>query len=122
MSIFIKGRLCLKTAGRDAGLKCVVVEAIDNMYVLVDGQTRRKKVNIKHLEPFAQVIEIPSKASHEDILKILQKEGISATEKKSRKETKRTRKTKKTKKVSSASAAAKKEKPAKKESKKEEKA
>ena len=49
--MFEIGRLCVKIAGRDAGLKCLVVEVIDDNYVLIDGQTRRRKCNIKHLEP-----------------------------------------------------------------------
>lgn len=35
------GRVCIKIAGRDAGMKCVVVEQLDNNFVLIDGQTRR---------------------------------------------------------------------------------
>ena len=46
MSIFEVGRICVKLAGRDAGSKCVIVEELDNHYVLVDGDVRRKKVNI----------------------------------------------------------------------------
>lgn len=37
------GRVCVKTAGRDATKLCVVVEEIDETFVLVDGNTRRKK-------------------------------------------------------------------------------
>ena len=54
MSIFEVGRLCVKLAGRDSGKKCVVVEKVDQQYVLVDGATRRKKVNIRHFEPLDQ--------------------------------------------------------------------
>ena len=58
MSIYEIGRVCVKIAGRDAGRKCVVVEAVDDKFVTVDGNVRRKKVNIKHLEPLADVLEI----------------------------------------------------------------
>lgn len=58
MSIFDTGRLCMKIAGRDAGRTCVVVEPIDNTFVLVDGDVRRKKVNVKHLEPLPEMISI----------------------------------------------------------------
>jgi len=67
MSIYEVGRLCVKLAGRDAGKKCVILEQFDNTYVLVDGATRRKKVNVKHLEPLAEVIKIKNNASHEDV-------------------------------------------------------
>lgn len=61
------GRLCVKIAGRDAGKKCVVVDLLDKNFVLVDGQTRRKKCNILHLEPLAQTLDIKKGASHEDV-------------------------------------------------------
>ena len=37
------GRVCVKIAGRDAGKKAVVVEKIDSNFVLIDGQTRRRR-------------------------------------------------------------------------------
>ncbi|MBL7055183.1 50S ribosomal protein L14e [Candidatus Woesearchaeota archaeon] len=61
------GRLAIKTAGRDAGCKCVVVEILDNNYVLIDGGTRRRKCNIIHLEPLNEVIKIKKGASHEEV-------------------------------------------------------
>lgn len=67
MTLFEVGRLCLKIAGRDAGRKAVVVEVIDRTFVLVDGEVRRKKVNIKHLEPWAQILKLPSGASPEKV-------------------------------------------------------
>ena len=87
MSLFSVGRLCLKIAGRDANRKCVVVEVIDANYVLIDGDVRRKKVNIKHLEPLAQIIEIKKGASHDEISEEFRKLGLAVWEKK-RKETK----------------------------------
>ena len=76
MSIYEVGRLCVKLAGRDAGKKCVILEQFDNTYVLVDGATRRKKVNIKHLEPLAEVIKIKNNASHEDVKAAFTKLGV----------------------------------------------
>ena len=43
------GRLCVKIAGRDAGKKCVVVDVVNDNTVLIDGETRRRNCNIKHL-------------------------------------------------------------------------
>ena len=80
------GRLCLKTAGRDAGKKCVVIDTIDKNHVLVDGETRRRKCNILHLEPIDKVIEISQKADHEAVVEALKKIGIEAAVKKSLKE------------------------------------
>lgn len=80
MSLFTVGRLCVKIAGRDSGLKCVVVEQLDNVYVLVDGSTRRKKVNIKHLEPLAEVLTLKKGASHADVTKAFEKHGLPVWE------------------------------------------
>lgn len=67
--MFNVGRLCTKIAGRDAGCKCVIVEELDNGLVLVDGQTRRRKCNSKHLEPSKETIDLKSGASHADVKK-----------------------------------------------------
>ncbi len=80
MTLFEEGRLCVKIAGRDSGLKCVVVEQLDNTYVIVDGSTRRKKVNIKHLEPLAEIIKIKKGASHAEVAKAFEKLGFSVWE------------------------------------------
>lgn len=72
------GRLCVKTAGRDAGLKCVVVDIADSKLVLIDGETRRRKCNIAHLEPLNQVLDIKKGASHDDVRKELEKLGLKA--------------------------------------------
>ncbi len=62
------GRICVKIAGRDAGLKCVVVDVFDDCFVLIDGQTRRRKCNVRHLEPLKEVIKIKKNASHTEVV------------------------------------------------------
>src|SRR3989344_6049124 len=85
MSIFSVGRVCVKIAGRDAGRKCVVVQPINNHYVIVDGNTRRKKVNINHLEPLDQILEVKESASHEEVISIFKESGWEVWDKKSKK-------------------------------------
>ena len=63
------GRLCVKIAGRDADLKCVIIDVLDDNFVMIDGETRRRKCNILHLEPLKNVIKIKKNAPHEDIKK-----------------------------------------------------
>jgi large subunit ribosomal protein L14e len=70
------GRLCVKTAGRDAMGHCVVVEEIDNNYVLVDGNVRRKKVNKNHLEPLTKTLDIKKGADTKTVQKALEDAGI----------------------------------------------
>jgi large subunit ribosomal protein L14e len=85
--MFEIGRLCVKLAGRDAGKKCTVVEILDNNFVLIDGETRRRKCNVMHLEPLDQVLKIEDKASHEDVASAFKELGIELKETK-RKEAK----------------------------------
>ncbi len=63
------GRICVKLAGRDAGREAVIVDILDNKYVLIDGNVRRRKCNILHLEPTERKIDIKKDASHEDVKK-----------------------------------------------------
>jgi len=102
------GRLCVKIAGRDARHKCVIVDILDNNYVLIDGDVRRKKCNIKHLEPLDKVIKIKKGASHDTIVSEFKKLKLSVWSKKPKPKTKRPRKVRK-----------KKEKPIEEEEKKE---
>lgn len=70
------GRLCVKTAGRDSNCKCVVIDVLDEKFVMVDGQTRRKKVNIAHLEPLNEVFKIKKNDAHETIAKLFAEKGF----------------------------------------------
>lgn len=88
------GRVCMKIAGRDANNMCVIVEMLDNNYVLIDGETRRKKCNIKHLEPTRKVIKIKSGASREEVKDAFTKLGFGFFEPKSKTHDARVKKTK----------------------------
>ncbi|MGL4669125.1 MAG: 50S ribosomal protein L14e [Methanobacteriaceae archaeon] len=53
------GRVCVKTAGRESGEKCVIVEIIDEKFVEVVGvDVKNRRCNISHLEPIAETIEV----------------------------------------------------------------
>jgi large subunit ribosomal protein L14e len=78
------GRLCVKTAGRDAGKYCVIIDAKDDHMVMIDGQTRRRTCNIKHLEPLDKVLKISKGASHSKVVSALKKENIKVVEKKTK--------------------------------------
>ncbi len=85
MAMYDIGRVCLKMAGRDAGRKCVIVDVLDANTVLIDGETRRRKCNVKHLEPLAQTVELKEGASAKDVAAALKKLGIAVTETKPKK-------------------------------------
>ncbi|MCC6034753.1 MAG: 50S ribosomal protein L14e [Desulfurococcaceae archaeon] len=75
------GRICVKVAGREAGRKCVIVDIIDENFVLITGPkqlsgVKRRRVNIKHVEPTDKVIDIPRGASDDEVLKALEKNNL----------------------------------------------
>ncbi len=75
------GSICVKTAGREAGKKCVVVDVLDKNFVLVTGPpsisgVKRRRVNIKHLEATGEYIEIPRGADDELVLEKLSEAGL----------------------------------------------
>jgi large subunit ribosomal protein L14e len=75
------GRLCVKIAGRDAGKECIIIDVTDKNFVLIDGNTRRRKCNIDHLELLPQKAELKKGAAHEDVLTALKALGIKAEKK-----------------------------------------
>jgi large subunit ribosomal protein L14e len=79
MSLLQVGRMCLKVAGRDAGKRCVILAREGNL-ALIDGETRRRKVNVVHLEPMSDVVDIKENANHSDVAKVLGPLGITVRE------------------------------------------
>ncbi len=76
MPAFDIGRLCMKTQGRDAGRRCVVVDLIDKNFALVTGPkqvtgVRRRRVNVNHLVPLDEKIAIEKGATDEQIVTLL---------------------------------------------------
>jgi large subunit ribosomal protein L14e len=80
--MFEIGRICMKIAGRDAGKKCVIIDVFDQHYVMIDGQTRRRKCNINHLEPLNQLVQISKNALVPEVIRVLKEISIEVEEKK----------------------------------------
>ncbi|MBI2672473.1 50S ribosomal protein L14e [Candidatus Woesearchaeota archaeon] len=79
---FEVGRICIKTAGREAGKTCAVVDILGNNFVLIDGNVKRRKCNIFHLETLDKTIKIKKNESTENVKKELTTLGYGVTEKK----------------------------------------
>ncbi|ASJ09930.1 50S ribosomal protein L14e [Thermococcus sp. P6] len=75
------GRLAVIIAGRRAGEKVVVVDVIDRNFVLVTGaglnRVKRRRMNIKHLEPLPERVNIERGADDEAVKAALEEAGIS---------------------------------------------
>lgn len=78
------GRICVKLAGRDAGQIAVVVDLLDNHHALIDGQVRRRKCNILHLEPTAKKADVSKGAAHAKVVSALKDLGIEVVERKTK--------------------------------------
>ncbi len=75
------GRICVKIAGREAGRKCVIVDIINENFVVVTGPkaltgVKRRRVNVKHIEPTPHKINISKGASDEEVISALEKSGL----------------------------------------------
>jgi large subunit ribosomal protein L14e len=66
------GRECVKLTGREAGKKCVIVEVVDKNFATVIGKdVKKRRCNIKHLEPLDKKVKIKKGATDKDIIKSL---------------------------------------------------
>ncbi len=65
------GQVCIKIAGREAGNTAVVIDVVDDNYVMIDGNVRRKKCNIRHLEPLELTAKIAKNASTKEVMDAL---------------------------------------------------
>ena len=79
------GRVVYKIAGRDAGKAAAIVDVIDSNNVLIDGQTRRRKVSIRHIELTKKTVKIAKNDSTDKVVAALKEAGFEFEEKKQKK-------------------------------------
>ncbi|AFZ70162.1 hypothetical protein Calag_0389 [Caldisphaera lagunensis DSM 15908] len=76
------GRVCIKTTGKELGRKCVIVDIIDQNFVLITGPkslsgVKRRRTNIKHLMPTDKIINIKKGDSDEEVLNQLKNSNLT---------------------------------------------
>jgi large subunit ribosomal protein L14e len=74
------GRICVKMAGRESGRKCVIVDVMDKSFILVTGPkkvtgVKRRRVNINHVAPLEDIVQVKRGASDEEVTQMLEAEG-----------------------------------------------
>jgi len=74
------GRICVKQVGRERGKKCIVIDVMDKSFVLVTGPkkvtgVKRRRVNINHVMPLQDKIEVKRGASDEEVAQVLDAAG-----------------------------------------------
>ncbi len=82
MTLYNIGRVCIKTVGRETGSYCVIVDEMEGRFVVVTGpkhlsSVRRRKCNVRHLEPLDTVIPIEKGADDETVEKALGEAGLT---------------------------------------------
>ena len=75
------GRIVLKIAGREAGKYAVIVENVNDNFVLITGPkaitgVKRRKCNIDHVEPTEHKFDIDSKADDVTIENLWRGSGL----------------------------------------------
>ena len=80
MPVIEVSRVCVKVAGREAGRKCVIVDVMDKSFVVVTGPkkvsgVKRRRVNINHVAPTEDVIQVKRGASDEEVTQTLEAAG-----------------------------------------------
>ena len=83
------GQLCVKIAGKESGRYCVITDDVDSTYVIIDGNLKRRKCNINHLELLNKKLDIKKGAPTVEVHKAMEKAGIKVTIPKERKEIKK---------------------------------
>jgi large subunit ribosomal protein L14e len=67
------GQVCVKTRGREAGRKVVILSKEKDGRVLIDGtKVKRKECNIRHLFPLKEKTKLEKEAKHEEVIKAMQ--------------------------------------------------
>jgi large subunit ribosomal protein L14e len=72
------GRICVKTHGREKGKKCVVVDVIDDNFVIITGPTsltgiRRRRTNLGHIQATEEMLDLKKGATDEEVAKAADK-------------------------------------------------
>jgi large subunit ribosomal protein L14e len=74
------GRICIKQAGRENGKKCVVIDVMDKSFILITGPKKitgikRRRVNINHVMPTQEKIDVKRGASDDEVAQTLEAAG-----------------------------------------------
>ncbi len=93
------GRMCKKLNGKEKGQKAVIIDILDDNFVLIDGNVTRRKCNINHIKLLPEKLEINKKESSENVKEIFKSKGILKENQEKIKEKRPRKKGKKPKKV-----------------------
>jgi large subunit ribosomal protein L14e len=72
------GRICVKTSGREKGKKCIIVDVVDENFVIITGPqsltgVRRRRTNLGHIQATEEILEVKKGATDEEVGKAAEK-------------------------------------------------
>jgi large subunit ribosomal protein L14e len=75
------GRIIVKTNGREAGRKAVIVDLVNQNFVVITGpkpisSVKRRRCNIGHVEPTDKTISIKRDATDEEVVAAIEKTDL----------------------------------------------
>ncbi|MHA2358086.1 MAG: 50S ribosomal protein L14e [Candidatus Heimdallarchaeaceae archaeon] len=75
------GRIVVKTNGREAGKKAVIVDLVNQNFVLITGPKsitgiKRRRCNIGHIEPTDKTTSIKRDATDEEVIAAIEKDKL----------------------------------------------
>lgn len=71
------GQVCAKTAGKEKGSRCVVIDNVDENFVIIAGiDVKRRRCNVKHLKPLLQRLTIKKNAVDNEVLEAMFSAGL----------------------------------------------
>ena len=77
------GQVYVKIVGREARQICAAVDTSEGSFITVSGpKVKRRKCNLKHLEPLPQKLQIKKGASDDEVAAALKSAGLVADVKK----------------------------------------
>lgn len=74
------GRIVVKTRGREAGLKCVIIDTAGDGVIVTGPKkltgVRRRRANLMHIAFTPKKVEINRNASDEEVIAAIEKAGL----------------------------------------------
>jgi len=80
------GRLVVKILGREAGRLGVIVDQVNDNFVIVDGNIKRRRCNLSHLELLDKVLDIKKGASTQEVQEAMKRASLKVTVPRAKKE------------------------------------
>lgn len=73
------GRVVVKLSGKESGRTAVIVDNVDDNFVIIDGNLKRRKCNLSHLELTNAVLDIKKGASTKEVHDAMKKSSFKVT-------------------------------------------